>query len=430
MTMIVMPRSYAGGASVALSDLVHPHNAIAHRVAERIRAQLDTIATEMINEVQGQIPEYARPGNPTYVRTVRLAVEEALRHFVSMLERADQSGAAWRELFHAIGAGEMHEGRSLDNLHAALRLCARLGWRWLVDFATTEGASLPELGALAEVIFSYLDQIADASAAGYAQAQAAAAGEVDRRRRRLLELLLADPPASAEAVAAAAESARWRVPHRVAAVAVDARSALSTPPVLAPDILISFDRAEPCLLLPDPLPRARARRGALGSALASALGSPPGDVLAAVGPPVATHAAVRSLRWARAALALARRRILPGTGLVWCEDHLATLVLFQDEDLLAVLAARRLAPLDGLRDSQRELLAGTLLAWLQLGQNAIAVAARLHVHPQSVRYRLRQLDRLFGPDLRDPAAHFELEIALRADLARHLSSSDNPPPRP
>jgi DNA-binding PucR family transcriptional regulator len=44
-----------------------------------------------------------------------------------------------------------------------------------------------------------------------------------------------------------------------------------------------------------------------------------------------------------------------------------------------------------------------------------------------VRYRLRQLDRLFGPDLRDPAVHFELEIALRADHARRLSSDDNPP---
>src|SRR6266498_2749499 len=31
-----------------------------------------------------------------------------------------------------------------------------------------------------------------------------------------------------------------------------------------------------------------------------------------------------------------------------------------------------------------------------------AVAAQLHVHPQTVRYRLRQLDRLFGPALRDP----------------------------
>jgi hypothetical protein len=389
---------------------------IAHRVAGRIRADLDTIAAEMIKEIQAQIPEYARPLDPTYVRTVRLAVEQALGQFVDLLEGPDRYGQSWRELFHAIGAGELREGRSLDNLHAALRLCARLGWRWLVDFAAAERAPLHTLGALAEVIFGFLDQIADASTVGYAQAQAAAAGEVDRRRRRLLELLLADPPPSAEAVAAAAESARWRVPRRVAAVAVEARSALSTPPVLAPDVLVSFDRAEPCLLLPDPLPRG----GAVGSAL--------GGLRAAVGPAVPTREAVKSLRWARHALGLARRGILPGDGLVRCADHLATLVVFQDEELLAVLAARRLAPLDGVRRGQRELLAGTLLAWLQLDKNAVEVAARLHVHPQTVRYRLRQLDRLFGPTLRDPSARFELEIALRAEQAGLLSADDKQRP--
>jgi DNA-binding PucR family transcriptional regulator len=38
----------------------------------------------------------------------------------------------------------------------------------------------------------------------------------------------------------------------------------------------------------------------------------------------------------------------------------------------------------------------------------------VHVHPQTVRYRLRQVDDLFGDQLRDPDRRFELEIALRA----------------
>src|SRR6266511_1500890 len=342
---------------VDTTNLARPTDAIRHLVAERIQARLDTVAAEMIKEVQAQIPEYARPLDPTYARTVRRAVEEVLRHLVGLLEHPDRTEEGWRELFHAIGAGEMHEGRSLDSVHAALRLCTRVGWRWLVDFAAAEGAPLHTLGALAETIFSFLDQVADACAAGYAQAQAAVAGELDRRRRRLLELLLADPPASAAAVAAAA-----------------------------------------------------------ATALAG--------LRAAVGPAVATADAVKSLRWARDALALAGRGILPGDELIWCEDHLATLAVFRDQHLLTLLAARRLAPLDGLRASQRDLLTGTLLAWLQLDKNATEVAAQLHVHPQTVRYRLRQLDRLFGPALRDPRTRFELEIALRADRARRLSTDD------
>ena len=43
-----------------------------------------------------------------------------------------------------------------------------------------------------------------------------------------------------------------------------------------------------------------------------------------------------------------------------------------------------------------------------------AVAAALDVHPQTVRYRLKQLRELFGDALEDPEARFELSLALRA----------------
>ena len=42
-----------------------------------------------------------------------------------------------------------------------------------------------------------------------------------------------------------------------------------------------------------------------------------------------------------------------------------------------------------------------------------AEAAELGVHPQTVRYRLRQLRELFGTRLEDPDARFELSLALR-----------------
>jgi len=58
-------------------------------------------------------------------------------------------------------------------------------------------------------------------------------------------------------------------------------------------------------------------------------------------------------------------------------------------------------------------IADTLLAWLQSGENAGEVAQRIHVHPQTVRYRLRQIQELFGDQLRDPDRRFELQLALR-----------------
>jgi DNA-binding PucR family transcriptional regulator len=47
----------------------------------------------------------------------------------------------------------------------------------------------------------------------------------------------------------------------------------------------------------------------------------------------------------------------------------------------------------------------------RLGQ----VAARLSVHPQTVRYRTARLRELFGAALEDPDGRFWLELALRVE---------------
>jgi hypothetical protein len=387
---------------------------ITREAAQALRADIPALAAEMVHEIQSQIPEYARPLDENYTKTLRLGVEQALRRYVDVLDRGGQARVrqvqaddGFRQLYRAIGAGEMREGRSLESLHAAIRLCGRVAWRRLGLFADGYGLPLSAVTPLAELIFDNLDYIAKACAEGYAQAQATEVGELDRRRRHLLDLLIAEPPAAAEAVAAAAAAARWQLPRRLAAVAVEAPASPDAAPVLSPEILAGLERAEPCLIVPDPRGAAQVRAVVNGLA----------RYRAAVGPPVAPADAAKSLRWARRALELADRGLIDGTGIIWCSDHLATLAVFQDEDLLSTLIDRRLAPLADLRDGQRELLTDTLLAWLQLNMNANEVAARLHVHPQTVRHRLRQLARLFGEQMRDPDLRFELEIALRAERA-------------
>jgi hypothetical protein len=71
----------------------------------------------------------------------------------------------------------------------------------------------------------------------------------------------------------------------------------------------------------------------------------------------------------------------------------------RDPDLLAALAARRLAPLEQLRDSSRERFAGDAARLAAAPRRAAApVAAALHVHPQTVGYRLGNAAR----DVRHP----------------------------
>jgi DNA-binding PucR family transcriptional regulator len=160
-----------------------------------------------------------------------------------------------------------------------------------------------------------------------------------------------------------------------------------------------------CVFLADPDAPGRRR---LLRAIASEHDGP-----IARGPTVPWARTADSLRRAAAAYRLAAAGRVASDELVVAEDHLATLLLGADRALAADLAASRLAPLADLAEGPRARLTETLRAWLDRPGQVQAVAAELGVHPQTVRYRLRQLRELFGTRLEDPEARFELALALR-----------------
>ncbi len=95
------------------------------------------------------------------------------------------------------------------------------------------------------------------------------------------------------------------------------------------------------------------------------------------------------------------------------EDHLGDLLIFGSQSVIDEIGRRHLGALDDLGEAARRRMEVTALAYLQHGGNAAAVARALHLHPQSVRHRLRRLRELLGDQLDDPDARFELEAALR-----------------
>ena len=60
------------------------------------------------------------------------------------------------------------------------------------------------------------------------------------------------------------------------------------------------------------------------------------------------------------------------------------------------------------------LLAQTLQAYLDGFGDISAIAARLHVHPNTVRYRVRRIEKLFSTSLDDPDDRLVLALGLRA----------------
>jgi hypothetical protein len=382
--------------------------AVPRQVADQLRPLVNDLAEQMVTEISAAVTEYARLSDPVYARNLRLGAEAAIAGFADRIARPHAPRQRLAETFYRIGKVEAAEGRSLEMLQAALRAGARVVMHWLTGAAYHAVIPAETLGLLAEALLIHIDEIATFSAAGYDQVQRRAAQETARRRHRLVTLLLSDP-APAEAIAAQASLAGWRLPRLVSVVLLGSHDAGGVAGHLPGDVLVDLDRAQPCLIVPDP--EGPGRRRLLDQALTG--------VRAAAGPAVPITAAASSLGWAAETLALRSAGGPGGPGgtgghqVLHCDDHLTEIVLHRGHDALGRLSRVRLAPLGRVAAPRRKALADTLLVWLEtrsIGQTA----ARLHIHRQTARYRMNQLKAMFGPALDDPDTRFELELALRA----------------
>ena len=374
-------------------------------VADLIEGEIEPITAEILDSIALEVPEYARPLEGRFGRGIRRGVGEALAQFVALVRDPDGGRESGREVYLALGRGEQRAGRTLDSLQAAYRIGARVAWRRFADACRRAGVGAEPLALLAEAVFAYIDELAADSVEGYAQAQAEVEDLRRRRRRELAALLLGDPPADATDLAAAARAAAWDVPARLAAVACPEDALPRVVRRLPPEALATVVDGEGCVLLPDPE----------GPGRVDALARAAAETRLALGPTVASVAAAES--WAPA-VAL-RRAAIDGDGLLRVDDHLAALLLFESRELVGRIAARRLAPLADLTPKARGRMRETALAHLRHDGNAVAMAAEMHVHPQTARYRIARLRELLGDQLDDPDARFELQLALRGEaLAR------------
>jgi hypothetical protein len=362
-------------------------------VAAPLRPRVPTLVDEVIDAVQTAVPDYEAL-DPAVTRGVHVALDG----FLDLVEAGDDTRLPGRDVYERFGQAEARNGRSLEALLAAYRAGARVAWRGFAEAGHEAGVDPEALYTLAEAIFAYIDEISAASAEGHAREQSAAAREQQERRRRLVDALLREPqPAE---LAQLAQAAGWELPARVAALAFDGDAPDRVDARLGAFALVARIEGIGWAFVSDPF--APGRRAELERAL--------GGAGAAIGPEVAAAETARSARRARLALGLV-------DGLVVADEHLLDLILGRDGELSRELAERRLAPLDALPAAARERLLDTLQAWLDAHGEARPAALALHVHVQTVRYRLGQLRDLLGDSLDDPDARLELALALRVARA-------------
>jgi hypothetical protein len=377
-----------------------------------LRAQVSSLAELTVASVAAQVPQYAAALEGAYRRALEDGVRMAYDNFVDLLapagpeteDLAEGALSRARRGADALGRGEARAGRSIEALLSAYRVGAGIHWQELSRVSLARGISAAGVADLAALILAYNHELSAASVAGHEDEIAALRRRRERRLEALARALLVGEPA--EQVRARAENATWTVPQTLTVVLLPARRA---DPLIAefPGTLVLSggppelpDEGDLTVML---VPDTHHRRKALLHALAG--------VPAVAGPARPwTQARVSYLRAVRALALPHRTSARP----VDTEQHLAELLLSADLEALNDLRAQVLAPLADLPAATAVRLADTLRSWLLHSGRRDDVAADLHVHPQTVRYRMGQIRDRFGPSLSDPDHVLRLVLALAA----------------
>ncbi|MFD2688692.1 PucR family transcriptional regulator [Streptomyces phyllanthi] len=374
-----------------------------------LRPHLADAVEEIERHVRMRSLEAGRPLDGEYAQVVHEVIRETVAFFVDSLGQEDPDVGELAALYARLGAEAARRGRGVDRLQTALRLSSQVACRRFIKDAYRFGWPKETLSHLTDHLFELLARAADAGAQGYARQQGHMASDRERRRARLRDLLVREPASAPEAIAEQARSAEWKLPATLAVVALRPGGSPLKPNggtarsrILPPDVLADWDAPTPYLIVPDP-------------------DSPGGDWLptllrrlgpAAIGPTVPPARTATSLRWARHTIALVERGILDADRPARAADHTALLAGALTEDLIDTTASASLAPLLALPARRRTPLLVTLLTYLQCGDNAVLTGDRLHIHEQTVRYRLRRITELTGHPTHDPAHRLDLMLTL------------------
>ena len=337
-----------------------------------LRDRLPAVAAQTVAAVTEEVPSYAGAFSGTMGDNIEAAVQMALAGFLKLASGSRDSDPSTPhgptlEGAYALGRGEARSGRSMDALLAAYRVGARVAWREMADAATKAGVAASTMARFAELVFAYIDELS----------------------------------------AASAERADWPEPRTLTAVLLPAAqvrgvlSLLASGTLRVGDELPGLEDSEELSLLLVPDMEGRDRRRLL-RVLAGKH--------AVVGPPRPWLAARASYLRAARVVDLVPAPDPPAP--LDTEDHLVDVVLGADPDALADLRTRVLEPLSELRPATAQRLGETLRSWLLHQGRRDDVAADLHVHAQTVRYRMGQLRDLYGDRLDDPQVVLELLLAL------------------
>lgn len=381
--------SLPGSAQWMISSLEPEVRAIAERVAETVRTS---------------VPELDDPGDSRLRQLVLTTTHNAMHLFVDEALGREAAYMPVEDLFRKLGYRVAVRGREQGVIDQGMAIAVGELLTVLRLRAAENELSAGALNSINEAVTAFVGHLTAQVGVGYRAGAEARNTDTSLARARLLAALLS---ADETEIAAQAAIASWEVPDTVTVIAVDARA---EEPVgadaLGPEALTRPGRH------PQPVACARADTDDVVSALRA---TAPGTRIAVCWPVPLVDAPV-AWKWANRALELVAAKVIPARPVIECVRFRTEIWLHAEPVLRRQLAQELLQPLFGETENSREILSETLLVWLETRDSAPAIAARLGVHPQTVRYRWKRINELFGDSLHDPDFVIQLTLLLKASV--------------
>lgn len=373
------------------------------RVSAELGRDRGALVERIVNEVYAEVPAY-RALHTSQLAEVRAITSWLVTRSMELWVRgADRLPEEDVERLRGIGRTRAADGRSIGAVVRAHRVGSAAAVRIIRERAG-DRLDTDDVFALGELWLTSLDQISESLSRGHVEAADRLDADRERARRALLDDLLIGRQSSPGAIRDRARTLGITPPDPAALVVVEPEGETSATVATGLDLLREVTGADPLVttrsgrvvvLVADRdaahVIAAMVERGLRGCALA----------------PRALGDMSTAYRLADGALETAPPHALGDDGLLREADACVLALLNGGGVTPATVRRAVLGPLLNLE--HRHLLE-TLSAYFGSGA-ATTAAAELHVHAQTLRYRLRRIRELTGHDPHRPWSRFVLETA-------------------
>jgi hypothetical protein len=370
------------------------------------RSGISATADRLATQIQDRVEAYAGPTTGRRHRLIELACSTAASHFMEAIEHPGAPTRSVDELFRRMGHGEASEANTLVAMQAAFRVVNRQAWQLFRDYAVTHNWSASVLGELCDALFAFTEHLMEQVRLGYEGTRRVLERAPEHARELLMDGLITGAPLAD--VQPHAITGGWPLPPTFRLVTLSPSGDEPLPPLTGLDDRYLV-RSDPgfAAILAAPVDQPH---------LLSVLLEHSTHYHVATSWAVEREAIPDAWRWTRRALELVDRGVIPATPVVDCSEHRAQLWLHSEPGIRQRLCQELLRPLLAETPNSREILSETLLAWLESRDSAPAIAAKLGVHPQTVRYRWKRINELFGEELREPEFVTQATMLLKASV--------------